>query len=143
MERALRGVRMLTTATQSTKGLRAMFPSMPTKVKIVEVAPRDGLQNEKEILSTSELLLLARPLHVPIVAFPACRARVRGVAVDFASLRMCSAWCMSNTGRRCPSIPLLGFESSTPPLGPTPALPTPFLPFLSSRAVPPHARRQG
>ncbi len=36
--------------------MRAAFPALPTKVRIVEVGPRDGLQNEKEIL----------PAHVKI-----------------------------------------------------------------------------
>lgn len=33
-----------------------MFESVPTKVKIVEVGPRDGLQNEKSVLSTEDKL---------------------------------------------------------------------------------------
>ncbi len=31
---------------------QAPFLSLPTEVKIVEVGPRDGLQNEKSIIST-------------------------------------------------------------------------------------------
>ena len=33
-----------------------MFESLPPKVKIVEVGPRDGLQNEKEILPLEDKL---------------------------------------------------------------------------------------
>mgnify|MGYP002383833249 CR=1 FL=1 len=37
---------------QSARSFRNAFVALPKKVKIVEVGPRDGLQNEKEILDT-------------------------------------------------------------------------------------------
>jgi hydroxymethylglutaryl-CoA lyase len=39
-----------------------MFANLPAEVKIVEVGPRDGLQNESKILSTSEKLKLINTL---------------------------------------------------------------------------------
>ena len=38
-------------------------PALPTKVKIVEVGPRDGLQNEKEALSADVKVVQARLRH--------------------------------------------------------------------------------
>lgn len=39
-----------------------MFDNLPTEVKLVEVGPRDGLQNESKILSTEDKLRLINAL---------------------------------------------------------------------------------
>jgi len=46
--------RILRQSAAGIEAFRALYPRIPKKVKIVEVGPRDGLQNEKEILSTSK-----------------------------------------------------------------------------------------
>ena len=41
-----------------------MFQSLPKSVRIVEVGPRDGLQNESKILGTQEKTEFIRDLHL-------------------------------------------------------------------------------
>lgn len=40
--------------------MRKAFPKLPKHVHIVEVGPRDGLQNEKEILSSGTFLQIVK-----------------------------------------------------------------------------------
>jgi len=39
-----------------------LSPLMPTQVKIVEVGPRDGLQNEAKLISASDKIMLVQEL---------------------------------------------------------------------------------
>ena len=41
-----------------------MFEKIPNKVKIVEVGPRDGLQNEAQYLETQDKLSLIKLLTI-------------------------------------------------------------------------------
>lgn len=71
MRRAIRQASTLAT-NQSGPNLRSVFPALPKKVKIVEVGPRDGLQNEQEILPARKSafhLLLDHQSFLPYIVF--------------------------------------------------------------------------
>ena len=55
-----------------------MFQSLPSKVTVVEVGPRDGLQSEPEVVPTAVdwgILLAATPVR-PLVCAENCRGLV-------------------------------------------------------------------
>lgn len=62
MQRAAVAAGALAGARRLSAGPRVVRPKMPTRVRIVEVGPRDGLQNEKGLVDTAKKIRLVEEL---------------------------------------------------------------------------------
>jgi hydroxymethylglutaryl-CoA lyase len=61
---------LLSTPNEVLLPILQLFSSIPEYVKIVEVGPRDGLQNEKDIVPTAvkvELIKMLASSRLPVV----------------------------------------------------------------------------